>query len=243
MSALSSATSTRAGGRRPDAGVSRRRVRRRRRTRSSRGLGGQPAQRLLHVGSARRRPRRCAGPPTTSASAGRCAAPKGRRMVKVVPAPSTLSAVMRAAVQPDQFLDQRQADAAALVGPGAGVLDAVEPLEQPRHLGGGHADPGVGDGDHRVAVRRRRTPHGDRAVEGELQRVGEQVEDHLLPHVAVDVDRFVQRRAVHRQVQPGPLDRRAEDAGQLGGDGGQVDRLVAAPASGRPRCGRSPAAC
>ena len=55
----------------------------------------------------------------------------------------------------------------------------------------------------------------------------EQVEDHLLPHVAVDVDGFGQRRAVDGEVQPGPLDRGPEDAGQLGGDRRQVDRLVA----------------
>ena len=66
---------------------------------------------------------------------------------------------------------------------------------------------------------------GDGAVEGELQRVGEQVEHHLLPHLAVEVHRLVQRRAVHDERQPGPIDRRAEEAGQLAGDGAQVDRL------------------
>ncbi len=55
----------------------------------------------------------------------------------------------------------------------------------------------------------------------------QQVEDHLLPHVAVDVDRFVQRGAVDVELQPGPVDGRPEDAGQLGGDGREVDRLVA----------------
>ena len=73
----------------------------------------------------------------------------------------------------------------------------------------------------------RRDPHGDGAVEGELQRVGQQVEDHLLPHVAVEVDGFVQRRTVHDEVQARPVDGRAEHAGQLGGDGRQVDGLVA----------------
>ena len=71
-------------------------------------------------------------------------------MVNVVPEPSALSAAMRAAVQRHQFLDEREPDAAALVGPAARVLDAMEPLEQPGHLLGGYTDTGVGDGDHGV---------------------------------------------------------------------------------------------
>ncbi len=72
--------------------------------------------------------------------------------MKVVPAPSVLSAVMAAAVQPDEFLDQRQADSAALGGAGLGGLDPVEPLEEPGHLGGRDADAGVGDAEDRVAA-------------------------------------------------------------------------------------------
>ena len=72
--------------------------------------------------------------------------------MNVVPAPSVLSRGDRAAVQPDQLADQRQPDAAALVGPGPRVRDPVEPLEQPRHLGRGDPAPGVGYPQHRVAV-------------------------------------------------------------------------------------------
>ena len=111
-----------------------------------------------------------------------------------------------AAVQPHQLLHQGQPDTAALVGSRSGGLDAVEPLEQPRHLRGRHPDAGVGDGDHGVGVLTC-DPHGDGAVEGELQGVGQQVEDHLLPHVAVEVDGFVQRRAVHDRGS-GPHGRR-----------------------------------
>lgn len=85
--------------------------------------------------------------------------------------------------------------------------------------------PGVGDGqlDRAVAV----GAQGDRdvAVQGELQRVGQQVEDDLLPGLPVDVDRPGQRRAVHRVVQPGALHRRPEQAAQLGGEGGEVGGL------------------
>ena len=55
----------------------------------------------------------------------------------------------------------------------------------------------------------------------------QQVEDHLLPHVAIDVDGFVQRGAVDGEFQSGAVDGRPEDAGQLGGDRREVHRLVA----------------
>ena len=129
-------------------------------------------------------------------------------------------------MQLDELLDQRQPDAAALVRARAGVLDAVEPLEQAGHLAGGDADAGVGHRDHRVAALR---AHGDpdTAVEGELQRVAEQVQDHLLPHAAVEVDRIGQRRAVHREVKAGPVHGGPEDAGKLGRHLRDVGRLVA----------------
>ena len=131
-----------------------------------------------------------------------------------------------AAVQADQFFDQSQPDSAAFVGACADHFDAVESLEQPGHLCGRHADPGVGDRDHRGTVRAPH-PNGDRPVEGEFQRVGQQVEHHLLPHVAVQVHRLVQRRTIHDEDQAGPFHGRAEDAGQLAGHRSEVDRLVA----------------
>ena len=105
-----------------------------------------------------------------------------------------------AAVQPDQFLHQRQADAGALVGAAPLALDAVEALEQRAAA-------------RRPGCRRRcrapissapsPTPRAARRamppVEGELERVRQQVEDDLLPHVAVDVDRLGQRRAVDQR--------------------------------------------
>lgn len=128
----------------------------------------------------------------------------------------------------DEFLDEGESDAAALVGARAGVLDPVEPLEEAWQLGGGHPDAGVGDRDDRVVVL---TVHGDadRALEGELEGVAEQVEDDLLPHVPVDVDGLRQRWAVHREGQAGLVDGGAEDAGQLRGGRGQLDRFVAGP--------------
>ena len=100
-------------------------------------------------------------PVDATASAGRCAEPK--RQPDRECGARTFGAVGGdgAAVQADQLLHQSQPDSAALVGACARGLDAVEPLEQPGHLVGGHADAGVGDGDHRVAVLATH-PHGDR---------------------------------------------------------------------------------
>ena len=107
-----------------------------------------------------------------------------------------------AAVQPDQFLHQGQADTAAFVGPRACGRDAVESFEQTGHLSSRHTDAGVGDGDDRVGpLASCRDRNG--ALERELQRIGQQVEDHLLPHVAVEVHGFVERFAVDREHQPG----------------------------------------
>ena len=131
-----------------------------------------------------------------------------------------------AAVQLDEFLDEGQADAAALVRAGARVLDAVKPLEQPGHLLLGDADSGVGDRDDRLTAL---GAHGDAngAVEGEFQRVAEQVQHHLLPHAAVEVDGLGQRGAVHLERQAGAVDSRPEDTGQLGGHRRDVGRFVA----------------
>ncbi len=121
-------------------------------------------------------------------------------------------------------------------------FDAVKPFEEPGHLVGRHTDSSVGDGDTRVVAL---PAHADRngPGEGELQCIRQQVEDHLLPHVAIDVDGFVERRTLDDEFQPGPFDSGPEDAGQFGGDSSEVDGLDSEPARGPPLCERSPAAC
>ena len=116
----------------------------------------------------------------------------------------------RPAVQPHQLLHQRQPDARCPRASGPAALDAVEALEQARQLALGDAAAGVA---HRqlgrpaaVAAQRDRDP----ALERELEGVGEEVEDDLLPHLAVDVDRLRQRRAVDGEPQARALAGRAE---------------------------------
>jgi hypothetical protein len=67
--------------------------------------------------------------------------------------------------------------------------------------------------------------NGDLAVERELKRVRNQIQDNLLPHVAIDKDRLRKRRAIDNQPQPCALRGRTKDAGQIRGERGKVSRL------------------
>ena len=114
----------------------------------------------------------------------------GAVTVNVLPRPRRALDPHRAAVQPHQLLDQRQADAGALVGARARVLRR-----------GGSARRGAAISRRRRCRCRCRGPSARRGrpatdqldrdlpLEGELERVREEVEDDLLPHLAVDVDR------------------------------------------------------
>src|SRR5215475_6860516 len=89
-----------------------------------------------------------------------------------------------APMQLDQFLDQGEPDSAAFNAAAAGVLDPVKSFEQPRQLLPGNAGAGVAHRHlGRPAVRAR--PDGDRdlTLECELEGVGQEIEDDLLPHV------------------------------------------------------------
>ena len=122
----------------------------------------------------------------------------------------------RPAVQLDQLVDQRQSDPGALVRAPLDAAHSMEPVEQPGQLVLGDADAGVRDGQlgRRVDASQR---HGDLAVEGELDRVREQVQDDLLPRVPIDVHRVVECRAVDAQAKPRALHDRSEHARDVAG--------------------------
>ncbi len=87
------------------------------------------------------------------------------------------------------------------------------------------ADPGVAD--EQLDLRAHRPDADlDLAHEGELKGVREQVEDDLLPHLGVNIDRLGQRRAADDQAQASPLDRRAKHAGQLGRQRSKIGWLI-----------------
>ena len=73
------------------------------------------------------------------------ARPRGIVTVNVLPSPSTLSTRTVPPCSFDQLVDERQADAGALVRAAAAVLHPVEALEHPRQLFRRNADAGVAD--------------------------------------------------------------------------------------------------
>ena len=130
-----------------------------------------------------------------------------------------------AAVELHQLLHEREPDAGAFLRPAARPFDAVEALEDPADFRGGHAGARVADPQLRaVAVLPERDL--DAPGKGELVRVGEEVEDDLLPHVAIDVDGLAQGRAVHVQLEARALDGGAEHARDVGRERPEVEGNV-----------------
>src|SRR5262245_44579675 len=81
-----------------------------------------------------------------------------------------------AAMQTHQFLHKSQTDARPLVGARANVLDAVEALEHARQIRVGDAHAGIADAQLDVVaapLERDANP----SLEGELERIREQIED------------------------------------------------------------------
>ncbi len=132
-----------------------------------------------------------------------------------------------AAMQPDQFLNQREADAAAFEAAALRALHAVEALEEPRQFLFGNADAGVAHlDDGGPAVGRDADRDRDLAGKGELEGVREQVQQNLLPHLAIDIDRLRQRRAIEHQPEIGLLDGRPEARGDARAELGKIGRPV-----------------
>src|SRR6267378_6096739 len=130
-----------------------------------------------------------------------------------------------ATVQLRELPYEREADAGALVRATARALDAMEALEEPRQ---------VRRGDPRTCVAHRElctlgvtTQRDlDLAVERELERVREKIQHDLLPHAAIDVDRFSEVGTVDPQSETDVFDGGAEHARQLARVRGEIDRLV-----------------
>src|SRR6185503_19412536 len=100
----------------------------------------------------------------------------------------------------------------------------MKSLEHVWQVGGRNAGSGVANAqDHGLAL----AAHHDCDIsfEGELERVREQVENDLLPELAVDVA-LTERRTIDVEPESRALDRRAKDAGQLGGEHAQIGGLV-----------------
>src|SRR6186713_111748 len=114
--------------------------------------------------------------------AGRCATPSGTRTTKRLPRPGAL---VTSTLPPCRRTSSLTSARPMPVPSCERARHAVETIE---HMGERvvvHADAGVAHLQHglaRLGVQRDR----DLAVERELERVRQQVQDHLLPHVDVD---------------------------------------------------------
>ena len=160
----------------------------------------QPAQRFLDV-SVRAEPPSmpwCARRPIRSA--GRCAVPSGIVTVNVVPRFDGALDVDVAAVKLDELLHSARPMPRAFVGARRAPSTRWKRSNMRGSSCCGNADAGVAHAELDRGRRTLRSAHRDPALEGELERVGEQIEDDLLPHVAIDVDRLGERRAVDGEI-------------------------------------------
>ena len=115
----------------------------------------------------------------------------------------------RSTVETDQLLNQRQTNSAPLVRTRARVRDAVESFEETRNLVRRNADAGIANdelGVCRVGAQRYR----DLSFERVLERVGDEVENDLLPHLPVHVHRLSDGRSVDGECETRRVDGRLE---------------------------------
>ena len=131
-------------------------------------------------------------------------------------------------MQLDHLLDQGQSDAAPFMSASACILDAMKPLKESGHLGRWNSGSSVFDLQLH-AIDRGAERDGDPPLKRKLERVGEQVENDLLPHLAVYQDPIGQLRAVYCQRQPGPLNGGAKDTCQITGERGEIGRPIRGP--------------
>ena len=133
-----------------------------------------------------------------------------------------------AAVEPHQFIDQRQADAGALERSPDTLGGPKETLEDLVHFVGCDAEAGVAHAEEIGVVVAGLQRDGDLSLFGVLECVGEQVEHHRLPHLDVDVDQLRFEVELDDELQAGGREGGTEDADQVrreraevsGGEGG-----------------------
>src|SRR5579883_3198131 len=142
-------------------------------------------------------------------------------------------------VQSDQFLHQRQPDAAALKSAARAAPDPMEAFKHVRQFLSRNAHARVCDRNfNRLVTLAQR--NADFALKGILKGIGEEIENDFLPHLMIDVDRLAQGRAVNSQAHASTLDDRAEATGKIGCQGRQVGSYTACtrPASMREKSSR-----
>ena len=105
--------------------------------------------------------------------------------VTVVPWPSRLTILDRPAMQLDERTGNSEPEPAPLMALGELVLDLLERAAELRHLGLRDADAGVLDGELDDVLGPRQMHIDVPPSRREFDRVGQQVEEHLLQRAAV----------------------------------------------------------
>lgn len=107
----------------------------------------------------------------------------------VVPSVTELVASMLPPCSATRPFTSAQADARTLVRPPQRRFASIKPVEDMRQISFGDARAGIGDGQQRL-FSLLSDDDGDRAVQGELERVRYQVKDDRFPHRGIDENRL-----------------------------------------------------
>src|ERR1700752_2933527 len=132
------------------------------------------------------------------------------------------------ALQWDQFLDEGESDPRSFMSPGGYMLDAMKALEHLLALVVGNSHAGVADLQFDGIVHQSQRDR-DFALERELERVGEKIQDDLLPQAGIDEARLADWVAFSGELQAGAVHRRTEHAGDVRCEPGQIRRLKYRP--------------
>src|SRR5215472_459267 len=128
-------------------------------------------------------------------------------------------------MQLDEFLHQSQPDARALMCAAPRIRHSMEPLEQPRDCLGRYAYSRISDSQF-GEVSNSTNADFDFSIEREFEGVGYQVKDDLLPHVAININRLTEARAIRHQSKSCFIRSGSEHTRQLRREACQVGGLI-----------------
>src|SRR5579862_23011 len=132
----------------------------------------------------------------------------------------------RTFVELHQLLHECQPNARAFIGSRIDILDAVKAVENTRQLFRSNADTGIANRKFYATAIDRLEFNRDLALQRVLECVGKKIENNLLPHIAIHVDRLRQWGAIDFQLHAGTFDGGTEEAGEVGCQACQVGSFV-----------------
>src|SRR5581483_7584432 len=106
----------------------------------------------------------------------------------------------RPTMQFRELVNQRQSNAGSLVCSGTRALDAMKALENALLFILRNAHAGVSHREFHTVVYSFKC-NSNLAVKGELESIGEKIQDDLFPHVPVHINRFIEGLAFNREIQ------------------------------------------